>query len=105
MSRRGRVNVKAMPDGPRQKTNPSLGGRPRGMLRRTYYLGVLFGAVIAGVTVLFFQDGSNPFTSLHLFLLLLVSCLPGFGCALFLDPYSKEKKEEYLKIDFYRESD
>jgi len=75
------------------------------MLKRTYYLAVLFGVAIAGIIVLWVQQASRPFTLSQLFLLVLTSCLPGFGLALFLDPYSRKKKEEYLGIDFYREGD
>lgn len=75
------------------------------MLKRTYVLGLLLGGAIAMVVVWSLQVESRPFTAPQLVLLFLVSCLPGFGLALLGDPFSRSKKEEYLKVDFYREDD
>ena len=75
------------------------------MLKRTFFLAVVFGGIIALGVVAFFQEESRPFTTGQLIFLFFVSALPGMGFALFFDPYSKKKKEEYLQIDFYREDD
>ena len=73
------------------------------MLKRTIFLGIGLGAIIAAAVVLLVQEETHPFTVPQMLLLLLTASLPGFGFALFFDPYSKRKKEEYLQIDFYSE--
>lgn len=75
------------------------------MLKRTPILGILFGCIIALVAVLLFQEEARPFTNPQRLLLLLVSIPPGIGFAMFLDPYPQRKKEEYLKVDFYKEDE
>ena len=72
-------------------------------MKRSFFLGIGLGGLLALAVVLFIQDPARPFTLGQLLLLLLAASLPGFGIALFFDPYSKRKKEEYLKIDFYSE--
>lgn len=73
------------------------------MLKRSFFLGIGLGGAFSALVVLLFQDPTRPFTIPQLLLLLLTASLPGFGFALFFDPYSKRKKEEYLQIDFYAE--
>ena len=75
------------------------------MLRRTPFLGLLFGGLLALAVNVFFQDPGRPFTLSQEILLLAVSIPPGIGFALFLDPYSGKMKEEYLKMDFYKEDE
>jgi hypothetical protein len=75
------------------------------MLRRTPFMGILFGGLLALAVNLFFQDAARPFTLAQEILLLVVSIPPGIGFALFLDPYSRKMKEEYLKMDFYKEDE
>ena len=73
------------------------------MLKRTFFLGIGLGAILATAVVLLVQEEARPFTVTQMLLLLLTASLPGFGFALFFDPYSKRKKEEFLQIDFYSE--
>jgi hypothetical protein len=73
------------------------------VLKRTPYLGIFFGCVIALLAILLFQDDARPFTNPQRLLLLLCSIPPGIGLAMFLDPYPRRKKEAYLKVDFYKE--
>lgn len=73
------------------------------MLKRTFLLGLVLGALIAAMVGMLIQAVARPFTLPQLLLLFFSSFLPGFGLALFTDPYSKRKKEEYLQIDFYKE--
>jgi len=73
------------------------------VLKRTVFLGIGLGAILATAVVLLVQEEARPFTVPQMLLLLLMASLPGFGFALFFDPYSKRKKEEYLQIDFYSE--
>ena len=75
------------------------------MLKRTFFLAAIFGAILAVGVVALFQVESRPFTAGQLISLFLVSSLPGLGFALFFDPYAKKKKEEYMQIDFYKEDD
>jgi len=75
------------------------------MLRRTPALGLLFGVLLAAGVNLVIQDSARPFTFFQQLVLLLVAVPPGVGLALFLDPYSRRMKEEYLKVDFYEEQD
>ena len=73
------------------------------MLKRTFVLGIGLGVILATIVVLLVQEEARPFTVPQMLLLLLTAILPGFGFALFFDPNSKRRKEEYLKIDFYSE--
>lgn len=71
--------------------------------KRTPILALVFGAVIAVVVFLVFEDPARPFTPVQLVLLYLLSCLPGMGFAMLLDPLPREMKAKYLKVNFYEE--
>ena len=73
------------------------------MLKRSFFLGIGLGGILATAVVLLVEVEARPFTVPQVLLLILTAFLPGFGFALFFDPYSKKKKEEYLQIDFYSE--
>ncbi len=73
------------------------------MLRRTLVAAIVLGGAIAFGVALLFQDPERPFTMGQQVLLYVVSFLPAMGIAMLFDPFPKQKKAEYLKINFYEE--
>jgi len=75
------------------------------MLVRTPILGLVIAAFMSILVMLIFEVPARPFSTGDAVLIYLVSFLPSLGIAMLFDPYSKAKKEEYLKINFYAEPD
>lgn len=73
------------------------------MLKRTPFLGIVFGGFIAFVVAVLFEEPGRAFSTAQTVVLFVFSCLPGMGLAMLLDPYPRKQREEYLKIDFYEE--
>lgn len=73
------------------------------MLKRTPLLGIVFGGVIAFIVAVLIEEPDRSFTATQTVVLFVLSCLPGMGLAMLLDPYPKKQREEYLKINFYEE--
>lgn len=73
------------------------------MLKRTPLLGVVFGGIIAFVVAVLIEEPDRAFSTVQTVVLFVLSCLPGMGLAMLLDPYPRKQREEYLKINFYEE--
>jgi hypothetical protein len=68
-------------------------------------LGIVFGGLLAIATALLIQEAERPFSVAQWILLAGVSIPPGFGLAMVFDPYSRNKRAEYLERDFYQEEE
>lgn len=70
----------------------------------TPLLGLVFGALIAAGVVWLFEQPARPLTTAQLVLLFGLSCLPGLGLAMLIDPQPRRVKKHYLQFDFYRDA-
>ena len=73
------------------------------MLKRTPSITMSFAALLTILIITLIEDPSRPLSTAQTVLFYLVALLPSFGIALLFDPFSKQKKDEYLKVNFYEE--
>ena len=73
--------------------------------KRTPVIALVLAAFITAGTVLFLKKypgwGIEPLETWQLILLYVLSFLPANGIAMLFDPRPREKREEYLKVNFY----
>ena len=73
------------------------------MLKRSPALAIVIAVFITVALISLIENPSRPITPLQGILFYLAALPPSFGIALLFDPFSKQKKDEYLKINFYEE--
>ena len=75
------------------------------MLKRTPILALIIAAIMSILIILIFGKDDRPFTICQSLLLYFVSFFPSMGIAMLFDPYPKEVKARYNKINFYIEDE
>jgi hypothetical protein len=71
------------------------------MLKRTPILALIITGILSILVILIFEKDARPFTSGQSILLYFIAFFPSMGIAMLFDPYSRQIKEMYSKINFY----
>ena len=73
--------------------------------KRTPIIALILAGLITLGTVLFLKKfpgwGITPLSNGMLILLYVISFLPANGIAMLFDPLPRQKRDEYLKVNFY----
>jgi len=71
------------------------------MLKRTPILAVIIAAIMSISIILIFEQDDRPFTLWQSLLLYCIAFFPSMGIAMLVDPYPRQVKALYSKINFY----
>lgn len=73
--------------------------------KRTPIIALILAGIITLGTVFFLKEfpgwGVSPLSKPMLVLLYFISLLPANGIAMLFDPLPRQRREEYMKVNFY----